>query len=547
MALSFAFDAAKGETPDILARRRENADVLAARLFGSAPKNVGEGLNMLGQALILRQMQDENSAAMAAGQASVPDWLKGGGAPGMPAAPMATAPMGNLPSMPQTGIVQNDGNAAPGTVGMNQRLADLAYDFIDDNPGTSLSSGHRSTEDQARLYANRANNPNPVAPPGSSNHERGNAVDIGGMTPGMRQMLPQYGLAQPVRNDPPHVELARPTQLASNDATLPVNAQEAQGYAIPGQPAQRGGSLFPSASTADLAKALSNPWAKQYHGAIETELKMRADADKTTTVDLGNEVGIMRGGQIIRREPKGEPNKAPSFGVIGEDEYGNKRYGWTDSKTRSVTEYEPASGTQPRSTLPPVPAGVDPKKWRDIHSERVTNDSLPADDKATSGLRNEIQGLPSYKNLSQAAPVYKAMSEAASRDNRAADLNLIYGFGKIMDPGSVVRESEMTMAEKINTLPQYLRATAESQLSGSGRLSPEVRAQILQEANGRIQAYKGLYDQDMGMYRGIARDRRMKESHVIPDFGTFEPWQPPKAPVNSNQPIVIDGYTIKAR
>lgn len=547
MALSFAFDASRGETPDLLARRRENADVLAARMFGQAPKNVGEGLSMLGQALILRQMQDENSAAIAAGQATVPAFLRGG-SDAMPSTSMAPAPMGNLPAMPQAGIVQNDGNAAPGTVGMNQRLADLAYDFIDDNPGTSLSSGHRSTERQAQLYADRANNPNPVAPPGTSKHERGMAVDIGGMNSATRAMLPQYGLAQPVPNDPPHVELARPTQLASNDpAAVPVNASEAQGYAIPGQTGQRGGSLFPSASTADLAKALTNPWAKQYHSAIETELKMRADADKVSTIDLGNEVGIMRGGQIIRREPKGEPNKAPSFGVIGEDEFGNKRYGWTDSRNRSVTEYE-AGGTKPPSTLPPVPDGVDPKKWREIHSERVTNDSLPADDKATSGLRNEIQGLPSYKNLSQAAPVYRAMAQAASLDDRAADLNLIYGFGKIMDPGSVVRESEMSMAEKINTLPQYMRATVESQLSGSGRLSPEVRAQILQQANIRIQAYKGLYDQDMGMYRGIAKDRRMKESHVIPDFGSFEPWQPKaSSPVNSNQPIVIDGYTIKAR
>lgn len=135
-------------------------------------------------------------------------------------------------------VVPNDSNAIPGTVGMNLNLADRSQDFIQDNPGTSLSSGVRSTADQARLYADRGNNPNPVAPPGSSNHERGLAIDIGGMTPEQRAMLPQYGLAQPVANDPPHVELAGgPTRIASNDsAALPANAQATQGTVGQAQP-----------------------------------------------------------------------------------------------------------------------------------------------------------------------------------------------------------------------------------------------------------------------------------------------------------------------
>ncbi len=151
-------------------------------------------LNGTLQLLALGQKQKENAAA---GQAIQTAFGYGGVQPS--ASPNSGA------------VVPNDSNAIPGTVGMNQRLADLSSDFMQDNPGTSLSSGVRSTVDQARLYADRGNNPNPVAPPGSSNHERGLAVDIGGMTPEQRAMLPQYGLAQPVANDPPHVELAAGT------------------------------------------------------------------------------------------------------------------------------------------------------------------------------------------------------------------------------------------------------------------------------------------------------------------------------------------------
>jgi hypothetical protein len=38
-----------------------------------------------------------------------------------------------------------------------------------------------------------------------------------------------------------------------------------------------------------------------------------------------------------------------------------------------------------------------------------------------------------------------------------------------------------------------------------------------------------MFDQDAGMYRNIAKDNRMNETHVIPDFGTFDEWKAPTA------------------
>ncbi|BEV44763.1 transglycosylase SLT domain-containing protein [Afipia carboxidovorans] len=107
-ALSFAFDPSKGETPETVASRRKTADALAARIFGRAPQNVGEGLNALGQAWIAASMRDEANDAQKAGQASAADawkqFLMGGGdAPGtistMPSVP-ASSPV--IPSAPTT-------------------------------------------------------------------------------------------------------------------------------------------------------------------------------------------------------------------------------------------------------------------------------------------------------------------------------------------------------------------------------------------------------------------------------------------------------------
>jgi hypothetical protein len=76
-----------------------------------------------------------------------------------------------------------------------------------------VTSGHRSLEEQQRLWDARHSNPNPVARPGSSRHHDGEAADvsIGGRP--IQAVVPaaelrRFGL-HPLAGDPPHVELPR--------------------------------------------------------------------------------------------------------------------------------------------------------------------------------------------------------------------------------------------------------------------------------------------------------------------------------------------------
>jgi hypothetical protein len=106
MALTFGIDTAAGETPQTVAQRRQMANLIAARMLGTAPKNVGEGLNTIGQALIARSMMGDADAAQKAGMASLPDFLKSQitGQPVTPsAAPSVSAPMGST-SIPSGSI-----------------------------------------------------------------------------------------------------------------------------------------------------------------------------------------------------------------------------------------------------------------------------------------------------------------------------------------------------------------------------------------------------------------------------------------------------------
>jgi len=66
-----------------------------------------------------------------------------------------------------------------------------------------ITSGFRTYEQQAALASKP--NPYPVARPGTSMHETGDAVDIGKDVPD--SFLNQYGLHRPFKNDPVHVQV----------------------------------------------------------------------------------------------------------------------------------------------------------------------------------------------------------------------------------------------------------------------------------------------------------------------------------------------------
>ncbi|MER8653866.1 hypothetical protein [Mesorhizobium sp. M0847] len=65
MALSFIFDAEKGETPASVAKKR--AIVQALMSSQRAPQNIGEGLNALGDGIVQNVLNRRADAAETAG------------------------------------------------------------------------------------------------------------------------------------------------------------------------------------------------------------------------------------------------------------------------------------------------------------------------------------------------------------------------------------------------------------------------------------------------------------------------------------------------
>ncbi len=72
-----------------------------------------------------------------------------------------------------------------------------------------ITSGVRSAAEQRRLWHARAANPYPVAPPGTSRHERGLAIDVpASFADSLAGVAAKAGLCRPYpRTDPVHFEL----------------------------------------------------------------------------------------------------------------------------------------------------------------------------------------------------------------------------------------------------------------------------------------------------------------------------------------------------
>jgi hypothetical protein len=207
----------------------------------------------------------------------------------------------------------------------------------------------------------------------------------------------------------------------------------------------------------------------------------------------------------------------PSFGDTGRrDEFDRPIQGWRDP-TQAVGAQTGGQAEQPRAPI-----------------ELVTK------------LRTEVQGQQSYKRLAVAMPVYNSMVDAASSDDRAADLNLIYGFATIMDPDSVVRGEEMTMVKAIATLPDQIKSEVMSQMKETGRLSPTTRAALMKQAHSRVSSYRGTFDQIIDkQYGGLVDRYRMNRADVLPDFGELRQFEPPKPTIQGG--AAANPYEAEAR
>ena len=92
---------------------------------------------------------------------------------------------------------------------------------------------------------------------------------------------------------------------------------------------------------------------------------------------------------------------------------------------------------------------------------------------------------------------------AAADPSPAGDLAMIFNYMKILDPGSVVRESEFRTAAQTGSLPQRVQA-AYNQITNGQKLSAAQRADFTNRGEALFNAANSQFEKDSSSFRDLA-------------------------------------------
>lgn len=132
--------------------------------------------------------------------------------------------------------------------------------------------------------------------------------------------------------------------------------------------------------------------------------------------------------------------------------------------------------------------------------------------------RKEFSGRAEAKGFSEVSFAYGRIASAIQGGPTAAgDLSLIFNFMKMLDPGSVVRESEFSAAASAGSYGERIKALVGSIETGT-LLSAAQRADFVARATGLYKSAQGQYDKVANQYRDFAEQAGLDPSLVVPDI-----------------------------
>jgi len=145
----------------------------------------------------------------------------------------------------------------------------------------------------------------------------------------------------------------------------------------------------------------------------------------------------------------------------------------------------------------------------------LQNGPKPADFDSETKLRKEFSAVSS--DFPTVRDAYSRIESSAKDPSAAGDLAMIFNYMKVLDPGSVVRESEFATAANSAGVPDRIRATYNKVLSGE-RLADAQRADFLNRGQRLYQGRLEQYGKTEAEYRRLAESYEFDPSRIVPDF-----------------------------
>jgi len=136
----------------------------------------------------------------------------------------------------------------------------------------------------------------------------------------------------------------------------------------------------------------------------------------------------------------------------------------------------------------------------------------------TFGRENTLrsQYLDKTKDYTGIAQAYSKIEAAAKDPSAAGDLSLIFGYMKILDPASVVRETEFANAQNAAGVPDRIRNLWNKALRGE-RLNEAQRDDFVNSAKKLVVSQKGQLDSMNKTYMDIAKTYELDPTKIIID------------------------------
>lgn len=129
-------------------------------------------------------------------------------------------------------------------------------------------------------------------------------------------------------------------------------------------------------------------------------------------------------------------------------------------------------------------------------------------------LRVEITTLSKdYRTVRDAAGSLEAIGK---NDSAAGDIALIFSYMKILDPNSVVRETEFATAQNATGVPDRIRNIWNRVVDGQ-RLNPQQRQDFLNQARAIAGKQLGQYQRTIDQYSEVAKRLGVDPRNVVID------------------------------
>jgi hypothetical protein len=189
---------------------------------------------------------------------------------------------------------------------------------------------------------------------------------------------------------------------------------------------------------------------------------------------------------------------------------------------------QPADMTQPQITT--QPSQVTPSTQPTPQSTRTTVPSNikkvgltePDKRKQEGDLRKEYNALPDIKAYNEVNTAYNQIKVATQKPSPANDLAAATKFMKLLDPNSVVRESELIMAVQASGLSDRIANTGNRILNGE-KLTPTQRKDFFDAATQFFKIAEDKKNKIDTQYTNIGIESNLNYKNVIPGIKTFNP------------------------